>query len=120
MEDIIKNMDPQTIQAMIEAGLYNERMTPLKQKFGIGQGMMDAPMAQGRNVQSGPFGTYVASSPFEHIGNMVQKVLGSYLAGNAMQGENDAATARGKGRLAYMKALMSAGQPPAAPDDSGQ
>lgn len=108
---IMQQIDPQTLQKMVEAGLFSERSVPLHQQLGIGQGMMDTPAAQGRNVGN----TYVASSPLEHLSNAIRQVVGARIAGQAMQGESGLADTRGQGRLAYLKLLAQrAGQPAAA------
>lgn len=110
---ILQQVDPATLQKMVESGLYDERSKPLAQRFGVGNEMMQTPMAQGRNVGN----TYVASSPIEHLSNAIRQALGAKMAGGAMQGENDLASQRGQGRLAYMRLLA---QQPQQPQDPSQ
>ena len=111
--NLLKQADPETLQKMIDAGIFDESSKPLTQQFDIGQSMMNTPSAQGRQVGN----TYVASSPLEHLANAVRQAVGARISGNAMTGEKDLATKVGEGRLAYLKLLQKraaaqSGQPP--------
>lgn len=105
---ILQQVDPKTLQKMVDAGLFDERSAPLQQQLSMGKNMMATPMATGQNVGN----TYVAASPLEHIANAVRQAYGARQTSQAIQGENALADQRGQGRLAYLKLLAQQGQPP--------
>lgn len=107
---LLQQIDPATLQKMVDAGLFDERSKPLDQKLAMGQGMMNQPMAKGQTVGN----TYVAASPLEHIADAFRQYVGSRMANTAIQGEGTLADQRGQGRLAYLKLLAQQGQPPQA------
>lgn len=106
---ILQQVDPATLQKMVDAGIFEEKSVPLQQQFKMGQGMANTPMAQGQTVGS----TFVASSPLEHLANALRQYQGVKATKSAMQSESDLANQRGAGRLAYLKLLAQQQQPPA-------
>lgn len=89
MLSLLDNADPETLAMMLKALNAPEMM-------GMGQGMMQTPGAEGRNVGH----TYVAASPWEHLGNAAQRGLGAYMMGQGQQ-------QRGSGIQAFINALRA-------------
>jgi hypothetical protein len=86
------------------AGLYGQQIQQLQPKLQMGQQMMQPQMAQGAQVG----GTYVASSPFEHLSNAIRQIVGAKMAGGAMQEQKDLTQGLGNARQQYMGALQTA------------
>ncbi len=108
--DLISQADPSVLQLLIDAGLVPSRMGIEGEKMSMGQGMMNTPTPQGRDVGH----TYVASSPLEHLSAAIRQGVGAKMAGGAMQGQQDLTGQQGAGRLAYLRLLAGqggAGQP---------
>src|SRR5216684_3044818 len=93
------------VRAIMEAGLYGQRLQPLQQRYALGQQFMDTPAARGANVGS----TYVAASPLEHLANTVRQLVGAKMASSAMQGQRDLTGQLASGRQAYAQALQNMG-----------
>lgn len=108
---ILQQVDPKTLQALVDAGLFDERSAPLQQQFGIGKSLLATPSAPGQNVGN----TYVAASPLEHLATAMRQYQGVKKTNQAMQGESDLADQRGAGRLAYLKLLAQQQKPPVPP-----
>lgn len=102
------------VQAMVNAGLYPQRMRPIQQQYALGQQWMEPQQAQGRNVGQ----TYVAASPWEHLSNAIRQVVGAKMAGGALGQERELTGSLGAGRQAYVQALQRAGgqQAPGTPE----
>lgn len=117
------------LEAMAAMGALPDEQALLMQQMGQGQGLMNTPGAQGQNVG----GTYVASSPLEHLGVLAQRGVGAYKQKGAEQGLRDTFAKQTEGRLAFgtqqqaqqeeemamMKALLSAMQGGGNPGPSG-
>ncbi len=94
--DILGQVDPQTLELMLQALSAPETM-------GMGGQMMGAERPQGREVGR----TYVASSPLEHMAAALQRAMGGAMIGRGQE-------QRKKGLGAFIRSL-GAGQPPMAP-----
>lgn len=104
--------NPGALQQMIDAGLFDDRMGVEGQTMAIGKGMWDAPTAQGMRVG----GTYVASSPVEHLSNAMSKILGAKMMGDSQGRQGDLIGGKGRGMGALIQAMARPGQaPPMAP-----
>lgn len=117
------------LEAMAAMGALPEEQALLMNQMGQGAGMMNTPGAQGQNVG----GTYVASSPLEHLGVLAQRGVGAYKQGQAEQGYRDTLAKQTAGRQAFgeqqmgqqdeemamMKALLAAMQGGGNPGPSG-
>jgi len=81
-EDLLYQMlsDPQMAAALAAMGSYGDRQALEGQQAERGQGLYATPTAQGRQVGN----TYVAASPWEHLGVAAQKALGAKQLGDAV------------------------------------
>jgi hypothetical protein len=85
----------------------------LQQLLGFGQSLFNTPPAAGAHVGN----TYVASSPIEHISNLVRQLVGGYQMGQARQGVSDLSNKILGQRKEYADSLDQASQPVQAPPD---
>jgi hypothetical protein len=106
--------NPGALQQMIAAGLFDDRMGVEGQTMQIGKGMWDAPTAQGMHVG----GTYVASSPLEHLSNAMSKVMGAKFMGDSQRNQRGLIEQKGGGMEALIRA-MAQRQPQAPPPMQG-
>jgi hypothetical protein len=71
------------LQQLTQAGLYPQQIAQLQRQYQLAQGFMQPQEAQGRQVG----GTYVASSPLEHLSNALRPVIGAYMQRRHMNRE---------------------------------
>lgn len=74
--------DPALIQMLTQLGSMPERQDLLRTQMQYGREDTQAPMPQGMRVG----GTYIASSPLEHLAAAIKQGVGSYRQGKATQG----------------------------------
>lgn len=102
---LLASADPQTLQAMIDAGLVDDRMGLAGKQLGIAHEQFNTPGADGRNVGH----TYVASSPMEHLAVAMRRYQGARGMQGAQGRMADLAAAKGAGRMGYLKLLGKQG-----------
>jgi hypothetical protein len=96
------------LQQLTQAGLYPQQIAQLQRQYQLAQGFMQPQEAQGRQVG----GTYVASSPLEHLSNALRPVIGAYMQRQAMNREGELTGQLSSGRQAFARALQdSSGHP---------
>jgi hypothetical protein len=100
-------MDP-FIQQLIALGGIPDEHELAKTKFGLGHEMFNAPGAEG--MRAG--GTYVASSPLEHLAVALQRSMGASRMSGAQQDLRGLVGKATAGRSAYADALMRYFAPP--------
>jgi hypothetical protein len=101
--------DPDALlQQLTQAGLYPQQLAQLQRQYQLAQGFMQPQEAQGRQVG----GTYVASSPLEHLSSALRPVIGAYMQRQAMNREGELTGQLSSGRQAFARALQdSSGHP---------
>lgn len=104
--ELLRYADPDTRQAMIDAGLVPQRMGVERQMADMGMGLAQTPTPEGRNVGH----TYVASSPLEHLASAVRQGVGAKMSADSMKHQGHLIDQQGAGRLAYLDLLAKAGQ----------
>jgi len=87
-------------KALIALGVIPEEQALLMRQANQGQSMMDAPTPQGMRVG----GTYVASSPLEHIAAVVQRAVGANKQKTAEEGYRESLAKQTAGRDASYQA----------------
>jgi hypothetical protein len=110
---LLQNVDPETLQAMIQAGLAQDQMGLQGQRVKYGEQLAGTQQPEGRQVGN----TYVAASPLEHLAAAVRNMQGQRMMNQGMQAQQGALQGQGAGRIAYLKLLAGRGQPP--PQDIG-
>jgi hypothetical protein len=96
------------LQQLTQAGLYPQQLAQLQRQYQLAQGFMQPQEAQGRQVG----GTYVASSPLEHLSSALRPVIGAYMQRQAMNREGELTGQLSSGRQAFARALQdSSGHP---------
>jgi hypothetical protein len=93
--------NPGALKQMIDAGLMGDRMGVEGQNVAMGKDMWDVPMAQGQRVG----GTYVASSPVEHLSNAMSKVMGAKMMGDSQARQQALINQKGGGMDAFIRAM---------------
>lgn len=110
--DLLQYADPETIQAMVDAGLIPAQMS-LAQQHGQMGGMLQTPQPEGRQVGN----VYVAASPLEHAAAAVRSGIGLRQMKDSMQHQgaliDQAGKAQGLGWQQMVNAIRGMG--PAQP-----
>jgi hypothetical protein len=102
------DLNDDLIQQLTQAGLYPQQIAQLQRQYQLAQGFMQPQEAQGRQVG----GTYVASSPLEHLSNALRPVIGAYMQRSAMNRAGELTGQLSSGRQAFARALQdSSGHP---------
>jgi hypothetical protein len=109
--DLISQADPETLQAMIDAGLVPERSNIAQGQYNYGQKLAGTPSAQGREVGK----TYVASSPLEHLAVALRNYQGQKMMKDAQSQQQGLLDRQGQGRLDYLRLIAGRGQPSPGP-----
>jgi len=99
-------MDPELLQRLAAAGMTEEQLRMLAPQLHLGMGMLQPQEAQGRNVG----GTYVASSPIEHLSNAFRQMVGAKLAGGALGSERDLLAKKQQAIQDWQQAMQTAQQ----------
>jgi hypothetical protein len=117
LADLLSQLGPEGIQQMIDAGLFSDRSGLEAQKTAQGVGLMQTPGAQGQNVG----GTYVASSPLEHLATALSRVQGGRMVQESQGRQADLIGGKGKGMEAFLMALARQApvQPQQTPEGPG-
>lgn len=95
-------MDEAMIQALVELGAIPEEQALLMRQADQGLAMQGAPTPQGMSVG----GTYVASSPLEHLSAALQRGLGAKKQQGAEEAFRGTLGKQTQGRQGYADALM--------------
>ena len=90
------------ISQLVALGAIPEEQALLMRQADQGAGMAMTPGPQGMNVA----GTYVASSPLEHLSSALQRVMGSRMQDEALGQYRDTLGKQTAGRGSYADALM--------------
>lgn len=112
---LIQNMDPAALQQMMEAGVVPEQLALQAQQAKRGQGLADTQTPQGMQVG----GSYVASSPLEHLSAAIRQGAGGVMQGKAAQAQQDALKQAIAGRTSYLQGIAGQGQQPQTPPAPG-
>lgn len=95
-------MDEAFIEQLVALGVIPEEQALLLRQAQQGQQAFQTPGAQGQNVG----GTYVASSPLEHLGVLAQRASGAAQQGRADEGLQDTFARQTAGRGAFARQQM--------------
>jgi hypothetical protein len=112
---LIQNMDPAALQQMMEAGVVPEQLALQAQQAKRGQGLADTQTPQGMHVG----GSYVASSPLEHLAAALRQGQGGIMQNKAAQAQQDALKQAVGGRTAYLQGIAGQGPQQQTPPASG-
>jgi hypothetical protein len=117
LSELLSHLGPEGLQQMIDAGLFSDRSGLEAQKTAQGMGMMQTPGAQGQNVG----GTYVASSPLEHLATALSRVQGGRMVQESQGRQADLIGGKGKGMEALLLAMARQApiQPQPIPEGPG-
>src|SRR5438445_738011 len=100
-------MDPELLKALTDAGMTEEQLRLLAPQLQMGQEMMQPQHAQGREVGAGPFRTFVASSPLEHLANAMREGVGAYITNKVQGRQQELLAQQQKGRQGAFQGLQT-------------
>jgi len=106
--DLLQTADPDTIKAMLESGLVDDRLGIANKQMGMGESLYGMPStAQGTNLGY----TYIAASPLSHLANAIRQYKGMKMMQQGQHQMQALPGQRESGREAYLRLLAGQGQP---------
>jgi hypothetical protein len=102
----IEATNPGALDQMIQGGQAPEQMQLQAQQAKRGSSLADTQQPQGMHVG----GTYMASSPLEHLAAALRQGKGLSMEKQAAQAQQQALQQQGAGRLAYLRGIAGQGQ----------
>jgi len=106
--------DPDALQAVMDLGIFSDKMGLEGQQSQMGAQMMQTPSAEGQRVG----GTYVAANPLEHLSTAMSRILGAKQMGDSRTRMEDLIKRKGQGLTNYARG-MAQPPPPAQPAWAG-
>ena len=99
--------NPGTLQKMLDAALYGDRMGVEGDTMKMGADLWKTPMAKGQAVGN----SYVAASPVEHMANAMSQLVGAEKLNKSQATQQGLINQKGSGLEALIKAMMQGGKP---------